>query len=81
MQRLFSALATAQLNNATPWVKSVLLITIAASQMSAATTANANRAPRMVKLVTSAFAAVSSTTLALTGYNAAKKLILVAVVS
>ena len=59
----------------------MLLITIAASQISAAITANANRAPTMVKLVTPAFAAVSSTTLAPTGYNVAKKLILVAIVS
>ena len=58
-----------------------ILISVAARQMSAAITVNANRAPPMVKLVTSAFAAVSSTTLALTGYNAAKKLILVAIAS
>ena len=69
-------MATAKLNHAIPKVESVLPITIAAIHISVAITVNASLALTTVKLVTPVYAAVSSITLALTGFNAAKKPIL-----
>ena len=80
-QRLSAALATSKLKHVIPRVESVLWTLTAASQIAAVIMDSANHAPTMVKLATSAFAAVSSTTLALTGSNAVKKPILVAIAS
>ena len=56
--------------------ESVLPIPTAVIHTCVDITVNANHAPMMVKLATSAFAAVSSTTLELIGCNAAQKHIL-----
>ena len=64
-----------------PRAQSVLPIMTAARQTCVDIMVNASRAPPMVKLATSAFAAVSSTMLALIGCNAAKKHTLEAIAS
>ena len=64
-----------------PRAQSVLLIMTAARQMCVDIMVNASHAPPMVKRATSAFAAVSSTTPALIGCNAAKKHTLEAIAS
>ena len=73
--------AKAMLKHVKAWAESAIPISPAARLTCADITVNASHAPPMVRLATSAFAAVSSTTPALIGCNAAQKPILEAIAS